>query len=450
MTTLFIALFLAFVYCAPPIHVSPGLPVIRPEVGLILVYFIYGIITGRSANIMQSGRDGVTQAFAWMFMLAIVSIVCSSFRNPIAYNDLMILFMLAEYWLTFKFAQEFAENLTRRRILMLAVAACGCAAIIGILQYYDLGGVNEWLTPHYGSTSGEIVREYLEDATDVRAGGTHGDPRHFGFLLVTGLAACLVQIIFNRNTRSKIFSMVMAAICVVALMLTGSRTPFISLIIITGLGVWMAFKFKKYVILNHGMLLMLGCVMVVIFLKATPEIFKSRVLGSEKDEVTASYNPRQRDLIVPFTAALDDPTIFVVGLGPSKTTLRTSGHNDIGWYFHRFGIFGLLFYIYILKYGIKNAYRLTIKSHSDEERAIHAAALLVAVNWAIFVMAENIFKDGQMMGVNMFYLGLISKKELYLVSDRQHSQNGYPGQEGVRPGPSHWIRRPGVALTPRR
>jgi len=144
----------------------------------------------------------------------------------------------------------------------------------------------------------------------------------------------------------------------------------------------------------------------------TTQGFDERVLDT--DSYGTSMSARQRDLLHPFSDALDNPIIFLVGRGPSKAVMRTDSHNDFGWYFHRFGLPGLGFYLLLLYYGMKQARLLYRKAASRYEQAVCMASLLVTVNWVFFALAENIFKDSQLMAVNMFFLGLVFPNTLYL------------------------------------
>jgi hypothetical protein len=154
-----------------------------------------------------------------------------------------------------------------------------------------------------------------------------------------------------------------------------------------------------------GLLIVLALAAVLLLPRIEGTTFEQRVLGPDRYSLDRSSNARVRDFVRPFELAFERPIIWLIGRGPSKAVVRTDSHNDFGWYFYRFGIPGLILYlsliVFVGKLGL-HVYRIAI---DPIERVIGATTILLSLNWFTFAMAENMFKQPQLMALNMWLVG---------------------------------------------
>jgi len=131
------------------------------------------------------------------------------------------------------------------------------------------------------------------------------------------------------------------------------------------------------------------------------------VFRRDTESYQHSQSGRIRDFLMPLREALGDPAIFVIGRGPAKSAMRTDSHNDYGWYFHRFGLMGLGFYLLLLYWGLRLGYRRFVRTTDPLDQSIAMTGVLAVVTWAMFAMAESLWKDPQIMTVTMFLYGML-------------------------------------------
>jgi hypothetical protein len=401
-----------FILLSPDFQVAARLPVVRAEDGIILVFLIALCLAPRRClrKLPPGHHDKISIAILIMGGMAFLSICFSALRNPIVVNDFMVLPMLLKYWLIYKMAQSLAEPRARLYCLYALVAAVGLSAVVGILQFHSAGGIGNWLSARYEwGAAQQMDPEELEAAlANRRVGGTHGDPRYFGYLLVAGLGACASLWLYLRRGTGRLLAICVAPLCLVALIYTASRTAMLGLVIVAILAVIIQQRTRGInakALIAWGLLAIVGLSVFVGFLTTS---FKERVFRTDTDSYETSVHARKRDFIRPFSQALEDPAMILVGKGPSKAVLRSSSHNDIGWHFQHFGLPGLAAYLFLIGFGLKRAWLVLKSCPPPAEGALHLAALLVLVVWALFIMAESIFKDAQIMALNMFMLGLLA------------------------------------------
>jgi len=144
-----------------------------------------------------------------------------------------------------------------------------------------------------------------------------------------------------------------------------------------------------------------------IWNKYAGEKDRDRLLASREKIYRSSMYARIRDLKEPFKAAKEQPLILITGRGPSKAVLPGSEHSDIGWMTMRYGLGGLICYLMILTATIRHGWRRYRRPFSPMDRVLGLFAILAAVNWFVFMQAESIFKNIQLMSINMLAVGML-------------------------------------------
>lgn len=345
-----------------------------------------------------------------MLYMAVISIGVGTiaFQQRLIINDLMILPMIVRYGAIFFIGYYWAKDRTGRRVFLWALLiAIGLSAVVGVLQHYNLVGINDWLTPLYVSKNTRVVGLELVKLglPGGRVLGTHGDPRHYAYILVVGVGLCMAILLHFRRGLIRQIAVVILGLSLMSLAFTASRTGVLSVLIVVLVAVWMQGRGNRRISRVIGPLIVALMVLAVAFPAFESQTFEDRVLTLGTTSYNTSLNARIRDLRLPFQRALESPIIWVTGRGPSKAGLRTDSHNDFGWYFYRFGLPGLLLYLSLLVSGFKGSLRGWWDAATPWNKTICLAALLLVANWFTFAMAENIFKDAQLMALNMLLLG---------------------------------------------
>jgi len=402
-------IFLAFL--SPSFRVSENLPEMRGEDLIIGAMVIYMALSG-SRKRQVGSRDKITKAYVFMGFMVIVSISGSVifFGEELSFADWMILPLLFRQWVVFRIARSAADGGLKSFCLKIILIACGISAVVGIMQRHNTVGVNEWLTPHYvsGAMTSVSMEMLIIERAEGRVSGTNGDPRHYGYLLVAGIATSLACVLnLTKHSRMKMLSLLVAALAFTSIIYTLSRTTIISLLVVLAGAVYLVFQRRHQLSKVLPTVLVVGAIGVSIYVTITTDAFEDRVLNIDTQSYEYHSYARKRDLVTPFSDAMDNPAIWIIGRGPSKSSLRQSTHNDFGWMFHRFGLPGLGFYVFLLWSALTGSRRLYIAAKTGDDRAVTMAVFLGTLVWLVFSQAESVFKDTQLMVISMFFLGLL-------------------------------------------
>jgi O-antigen ligase len=351
----------------------------------------------------------LTRIVAGMFYLAAISIGVGAiaYQQQVIFNDLMILPMIVRYWLVFQVGQWVVEETEQQVFLWALVVSLGISASIGILQHFNLLGINDWLTPLYVLDHMQIVGLQMVKLglPGARVVGTHGDPRHYAYILVIGIGLCIAILLNLRRTAMQVMAILVLGLCLVATAFAASRTAVLSSVVVFLAAIVIQQRGFRGGVRLIGLLLVLVPVIALVSPAFESSTFQDRILDLDSTSFDTSLQARIRDFTMPFEQALESPILWVTGRGPSKAELRTDSHNDFGWYFNRFGLPGLLLYLSLIVYGLKLSLRAWRNLDDPARRTISMAASFSIVNWFLFAMAENIFKDPQLMALNMLLIG---------------------------------------------
>lgn len=407
---------------APGIFQGTGYSAVRAEDVVLVGIGLYWMTkpSGELARAMLGDRMSVV--FVLMWLVVVCSMISGTViaSNPLSVRDFLFFGMLIKYWLIFRLGQSAARPPEQKWVLVAAVCVFGLSGGVGICEHYNALGANTWLTPLYRAGAPTMTDLSPDEQVSLarRVVGTHGDPRYYGYFLSVGYAVCLATWLLSRPWLLRWLALVSTGCIVASLLFCASRIATLSLIAMTGVLIGLAFRNYR----TRQRTLVAACVFAVLCLASayislnlgsgTPSTFQQRVLKTDGDSFRVSYSVRVRDTMIPINAALQNPVLLLFGLGPSKETLRTSNHSDLGWFLARFGILGLGFLLFLLRTGLVNAYRRLRKAMTWSEQTMTMASLGCMVTWSIFVLGENIFKDPRMMTLNMLFLGAVCPLEL--------------------------------------
>jgi hypothetical protein len=356
--------------------------------------------------------DGIPKFLLAFFGIAIVAIGASYTLFGIQFdgNDLSVFPMLIQYWLVYCFGKGMSDRAGRRLVVVAVAVFVALAALIGIAQKLNVGGVNDWLTPLYVPRNdiGNFVLTSLQvGASWARAVGTVGDPRHFACLIAFGVAACFSLLLeVEARMRLRIVAVIALLICILGILHTASRTGVMAVSLQLGVAGLLYFRKKGSVIAPLGVILLFGVLFLLGFSRFDGEGEAERLTMGVDEAVDTSGYARIRDLKEPFVKAMDAPLILITGMGPAKSVLPGSEHGEIGWVTLRYGLGGLYVYGAILFLSARRTVRVYQSARSGAEASVAMFFLLVLSVWALYALAESIFKLPQIMSVNMLVVGM--------------------------------------------
>lgn len=330
-------------------------------------------------------------------------------------RDLFFIPQLIKYFLLFWIMCKTFTG--ERAISTFCVYVCVCAlgsSLIAITQFWNLFGVNNWLTPFFFNK--ELALQQMQDAKiNFRVTGTMNNPNYFGYLLCWLISWALSMFLFvKRNALTKFTLLPLMGLIMIALLLLQSRTSFLSLFCMV-VAVFLLLKsMRKHILILLSVIFVGG--VVTVFLKS--DILGGRGYGArlslDNDSTVVSYNARVRDLVRPCIYALEHPYLIPFGQGPSKGGLRTDSHNGFTWMLQRFGVSGMGMYVMLIFWKQHYARKLLRSRRvSPESRGIAVVAICACIVWILGDFGGNIFKDPRLMSLNF-----ISMSALYAVSRR--------------------------------
>lgn len=394
----------------------PGLGMLRFEdISLVIAAFLI-VLFKKGGKAMGAKRMvSVGRYFAIIAVSGILGMSTGAVFEgvPIVGRDLMFLPQIAKYYLIFWVAAEVLSTPTAVRCLMtyIMIGAAICAGV-GIMQYWNLFGVNEWLTPLYWSSTidtYEIALKQMQDAEmDFRVKGTIGHPNYFGYLLVW-FVAWLVSfgIDSGRGSVPRFLLWPVLGVVVIAIMLVQSRITIATVLLLFAVsGGMVRQNSKRVVVVSLGVV---AALVVVLFLKGdwVEERGYGKRLALDSDSTQLSYGSRVRDFVRPVGTVLEKPYLIPFGQGPSKGVLRSDSHNGYTWILQRFGLVGLVAYLALFFTQFRMGQKLSARGRTKVSRVIGLVGISTTIVWMAGELGGNIFKDPRLMSVNMISLACV-------------------------------------------
>lgn len=400
-------LFVSAAVLAPAVEVLPGLAVLRPEVVVVLFSMLVGEtrleLKGQIEKLL--GLFGVIAVFA-------IGASYTAFAVPLNYRDFMVFPMLLQYWLIYSFSKGMAARGMNSYSLHLLAVVIGISAGVGVLQSFNVVGINSWLTPYYLADHkvGQTALDLLSRGNKfARAVGTIGDPRHFAYVVSMGIGGSMALFLHGTGRSRWLLSLPLGGLCILALLLSVSRTGAITSFALLLSGSYLYYRRTRRVSFLVGLFVLLFVGTVMLWGRFATENISNRFMaeGLGKESMETSIAARKRDTFEPFLKSLKNPLILITGQGPSKSVLPGSEHSDIGWVILRYGIVGFLIYAQILYWGACRGLLIYRRALNETDQGAALFNTMVIGVWLSFALAESIFKQNQLMSLNLLAVGMI-------------------------------------------
>ncbi len=233
---------------------------------------------------------------------------------------------------TVMFATLVSEDPVDRMNLIRSayVAAAVCAALAGIVGYFDIGGTRDLFTLYN------------------RARGTFKDPNVYGPFLIFP-ALLLVQDLLTRHGKRLLFSALPLAVILTGLLLSFSRAAWghfiVSTMIMAGLMFLYApdprFRIRLGIGVVGGAVLFAGLLVAVLAVPQVGKVFKERA------DLHQSYDVGETGRFATQARSFPDVIVRPLGLGPFEYSkhYKQDPHNVYLNAFSSYGWIGALGYI---------------------------------------------------------------------------------------------------------
>ncbi len=357
--------------------------------------------------------DRISKLLFLFLGISNVAILASytAFGAPFDANDLSIIPMLVQYWLIYSFGKGLSDPRDRTMLISSIPLVVATAALVGIAQKYNIGRVNDWLTPLYLDdieTQDFILQALREELPFGRIVGTVGDPRHFAYLLALGVGAAIASLL-NRKAGAISSIVIVGAmfLCLGASFLCQSRTGVAAIGLQFCIAVYFYSKRTGNLVMPLVVASVFSVVAAISWLQFSDEAMSERLFMDSSAMMESSGYARVRDFQTPFAKSLENPLILVTGMGPSKALLPGSSHGEIGWVVLRYGLGGLFVYGSILYWTSRRSMVLYRKAQTRNDAVAAMFFVIVMSVWILYCSAESIFKLPSLMSINMLVIGMV-------------------------------------------
>jgi len=240
------------------------------------------------------------------------------------------------FWLGVRFGRRGAKS---SAIIVCLLGAATIALSVGFLQYGNVLGINNWLTPLYTATQlrGLVVHQ--------RILGTFSNPNEFGMFLVLPAAVSLGITLLSSRRRHRILSWILLATFAVGIVLTGSRTALASLLIV----VFAIFLFAAPRLIGAATalkmffrMLAVGALAALVVTVFEPSQAVRRIAEISDIRQASSWQARVEDWADDYQLWLASP---VTGWGPGEADMESTVDNEWLLIMRRYGILGLVWFV---------------------------------------------------------------------------------------------------------
>lgn len=387
----------------PYIRLPAGIPDVRLE--LIIVLAAWGLLFLGHLATGQGFRLRRCPTYKWfgLFGLSIlVSMVYASLLKGQALigRDFWELTKVLSYFLIFALVASLGISPTSlKHYHKLALVVLLLSALFGFLQYINLAGVNQVVSPYYAPTQmrGLLVHR--------RITGTTPNPNEFGALMVLASSLALSGALFFQERRLRMLCWGALPVFGLALALTLSRSALVALFLagMTVLFLFLKQKGLKYRFRRVVTLVLLGCLAGVLVFQFLPEKALFRYAQLSAFSEATSWQGRVANWETHFAIWMESPWL---GWGPGKATMGTIVDNEYLLVLRRYGIVGLTIFLGFfgsLFFGLSHIRKASLE---PSVTALTVALQGALVGYALYMALAAVYHSLQLMPIFLLFLGL--------------------------------------------
>ncbi len=396
---------------APYIRFPGSIPDVRPEFILILLtWFLLFVSSTRTGHLPLRSKP----AYKWFGLFGLSIVLSMSYSGlfngePIIARDLWELIKLFLYFLLFAFvASQRIDSETLKRYYRLSLILFMLSAFVGFLQYFDVAGVNEVVSPYYAPTQmrGLLVHR--------RITGTTPNPNELGALMVLATSLALSGVLFFREKKFRRLSWASLFTSWGALVLTLSRTSLVAAFVSTGIilflftrqhRVRLQWKFKRWLLF-----LLLGSVAVGLTVYSLPQKSLARYSQLSNIVVATSWQARLDNWRINFEIWQASP---VFGWGPNKANMGTIVDNEWLLLLRRYGIVGLAFFLNLFLSLFLGLSRIRKRNFNQEIVALTTGLQGTFIGYGLYMALASLYHSLQLMPIFVIFLGLAYSQNIF-------------------------------------
>ncbi|KUO72801.1 MAG: hypothetical protein APF81_00850 [Desulfosporosinus sp. BRH_c37] len=412
----------------PSFEIRPSLPRVRLDEVLIfgaLAVNLFYWLTSRFRYrwdydfglAEQEGQRRAQMAVTKVFLLFIASIVISNVFAVLflgisfGIRDVMEGVMIAKYYLVITLALSLDLQDGEFHVLQNAFfAGYSIILLLSWGQFLNIANINAWLTPLIA----QAHLDNLVNANPPRVLGTFDNPNVMGIFSVLTMTLFATWFYFRRTVSSSTLALfVLTGLSIKLTFMTISRTALLATAtVLTFLSVWAMFKFhwKKGILLKVGVLFVLT---LTIFF-TSPRDFVSRMNEATNLETSTSALGHLMRAGDAFEFIKQSP---IVGWGTAKSNMTTLVDNEYALVTRRYGVIGLVLYLWLFLRPAKGALRRALNFYVSETGLREHRALLslafTAATLALLVynITAGTFYNLQLMTLVAIFMGIIYRIE---------------------------------------
>ncbi|MDR3270735.1 MAG: O-antigen ligase family protein [Peptococcaceae bacterium] len=370
---------------------------------------------GASDEQKQAATAQVTRVFLLLIAVYVISNLYGGLFMHTAFGvrDVMELVTFAKYYLviTLVIALDLGrpEQMILRRVFLVGFFL---SMFLSWGQYLNLAYMNSWLTPLLAPAH----LDNLVNANPPRVVGTFDNPNVMGVFAVMTLALIVPRFYFQRqSTQVAALLWLLCGLTVKLAFLTISRTALLSCAaVLVFYSVWALLKFH----LNRQILLR---VVLLFVLTMTVFLTSPREFTTRMGEAT---NIQKSTSAIGHLMQWDEAMIVIqqspiLGWGTGKTQMTTLVDDEYILITRRYGIAGLLAYVWffvkpvtLAARRIRGNYTFSSESGYTEPGVLLAIGLIGAtLAAAVYNLTAGLFYNLQIMTLFSILLGLIYHPE---------------------------------------
>lgn len=352
----------------PSVQLVSGMPSVRLEEVLIFGFFgLYALVKGRKIKKFFSPLTFLDYCFALLALsVALSTLYGRLFLNqPVILRDFFEFIKILKYYLFYRLtifcgSERYFGLPDLGRFLMSFSTA---AAVISIMQFFNLLYINSWLTPLYVGNY-DIDKVFLH-----RAVGAFGNPNISGYFFAMILVLVLARaLIYGREYVKKPSFLAQVFVIAAAFLLAQSRTSLVALVVGVLVVVIMQ-ELGKESVDYRRLLVHLGyvaggvlCILAIIF------ILPFDYLQDIKNTVYAHSMMARYDVwSEALHTALKSP---LLGWGPAKANMLMGIDNEYLLHFRRYGLVGLSLLLWLYFGLLRVAFALSQRYYCAENKLI--------------------------------------------------------------------------------
>lgn len=343
-------------------------------------------------------------------------------------RDFMELVKVAKSWLFFRVAVFPWPDDKLVQIVKVFLISSAISGLVGIVQWQNWLGLGDVLSNIYVTGRNNLGTS--------RIFGTVGNAMYYGHLMVLGLIFVMYFWTYFARLKWRFISITVLSCCGMGLILSQSRSSILAIIAAIGISLllnvpklryrsaWRALRRNRWILIT----------IMLIVLTLTPWMWKQfqimSTLRSSKAIANYRANPVNKFLyrFHRVDDSLEDRVNIkwargwagfkaspIFGWGPGKSEQTTSMDNGYLMTIRRYGIFGLLCFIYLIMQATRIILRPLhfMKNHSARTRFLHAQLSVISALLAANLFNE-VFTHLQLLSLFWLLVGIASSSAFYL------------------------------------